>query len=56
MGDVVRQGRAYTLGVLHQLLGMSEAQWQDQGLAMPQKDISASLFLVASCLGGNAWI
>ena len=52
IGDVVDQDKAYTLAVVHKLLGMFEAEWGDLGLDMPEASISACMFLLVTCLGG----
>ena len=52
MGDIVRQDRAYTIGVLLKMLGMFEAEYQDLGDDMPLQSIKACMFLLLTCLGG----
>ena len=52
MGDIVQQDRAYSLEVVHKLLGMFENEYTDFGDAMPYAHISACMFLLVTCLGG----
>jgi len=52
MGDIVRQDRAYTIGVLLKMLDMFEQEYQDLGEAMPLQSIQACMFLLLTCLGG----
>ena len=44
MGDIVRQDRAFTIGVLHKLLEMYESEFQDLGSAMPLFPFSHACF------------
>ena len=52
MGDIVRQDRAYTIGVLHKLLEMYEKEYQDLGPLMSDDSICSAVFLLVTCLGG----
>ena len=52
MGDVTRQDKAYTPGVLRALLGMCERDWEASGGKLALKEISAVQFLLVTCLGG----
>ena len=52
MGDVVRQDRAFTIGVLHKLLESYEREYQDTGGAMSDKSMESVMFLLLTCLGG----
>lgn len=52
IGDVTTQDRAYTAGVLAELLKMYEEEWHESSENMPLKDISAAMFLLVTCLGG----
>ena len=52
MGDVTRQDRAYTIGVLHKLLQLYEDEYQDSGGDMESESIHAVMFLLLTCLGG----
>ena len=52
MGDIVKQDRAYTIGVLLKLLSMFEAEYQSLGRNMPMASICACMFLLLTCLGG----
>ena len=52
MGDIVRQGRAYTMPVLHKLLHMYEMEYQERGVDMTLDSICSCMFLLVSCLGG----
>ena len=52
MGDVVRQDRAYTLPIVHKLLAMYEAEYDDDTSAMTHESYCSCMFLLCSCLGG----
>ena len=52
MGDIVQQDRAYTLPVLHALLAMYEAQYQEAGNLIPLNALCSCMFLLLTCLGG----
>jgi hypothetical protein len=52
MGDIVHQDRAYTLEVVHAVIEMFEAQFQEQGFEMPVRDFEAAMFFIATCTGG----
>ena len=52
MGDTVRQDRAYTIAVLHALLAMYEAEYQELGDSMPFNSLCSCMFLLVTCLGG----
>ena len=52
MGDVVKQDRAYTIGVVHKLLDMFDKEYQDFRDDMPLHSICSCMFLLLSCLGG----
>ena len=52
IGDLVRQDRAYTIGVLLKLLDMYEAEYQDLENEMSPESMDACLFLLLTCLGG----
>ena len=51
MGDVVDQDRAYTTEILHALLNMYEAEWEEKGVDMPLHTVCAVIFLLVPCLG-----
>ena len=52
MGDVVKQDRAFTIGVLHKLLESYEKEYQDYGLSMSDTSMQAVMFLLLTSLGG----
>lgn len=52
MGDIVRQDRAYSIGVLLKLLAMYEVEWQESQFDMSRESIHAVMFLLVTCLGG----
>ncbi len=52
MGDIVTQDRAFTIAVLHKLLSMYEAEYQDLGDLMSLESIQSVMFLLLTCLGG----
>lgn len=52
MGDIVHQDRAYTLEIVHAIVGMFEEQFQEQGFYMPVRDMEAAIFFIAACMGG----
>lgn len=52
MGDIVSQDRAYTLQIIHALLQMYEAEWNDPEKEMPLKTLCSCMFLLVSSLGG----
>jgi hypothetical protein len=47
-GDIVYQDSAYTLEIVHAIIGMFEKQFQEQGFEMPVRDFEAAMFLVAT--------
>jgi hypothetical protein len=51
-GDIVHQDRAYTLEVVHAIIGMFEKQFQEEGFEMPVRDFEAAMFFIATCTGG----
>ena len=51
MGDVIRQDRAYTIGMLHKLLQMYEQEYQDARGEMDDESMHAVMFLLLTCLG-----
>ena len=52
MGDIVKQDRAYTIGVVLRLLDMYEAEYQELGDKMPMNLLCSCMFLLLTCLGG----
>ena len=52
MGDIVKQDRAYTIEVVHAVIGFFEEQFQSEGYTMPVRDFEAALFFIISCMGG----
>ncbi len=52
MGDIVRQDRAYSIGVLLKLLSMYEAEYQDFCDDIPMVSMQAVMFFLLTCLGG----
>ena len=52
MGDVVKQDRAFTMPVLHRLLSMYEAEYEDEGVEMSHESLCSCMFLLCLCLGG----
>lgn len=51
-GVQVRQDKAYTLEVLHELLRRFESEWYDMEGEVTMHWISGVMFLLTSCLGG----
>ena len=52
MGDIVRQDRAYTIGLVNKILSIFEVEYHDKGDSMLLKLISICMFFLVSCLGG----
>lgn len=52
MGDVVSQDRAYTIKIVHAIIGLYKSQFQAEGYQMPVHDMEAAMFFIATCLGG----
>ena len=51
-GDIVRQDRAYTLEVLHALIAMYQAEYEELRDTMSLNSISSCMFILLTCLGG----
>ena len=49
-GDVVKQGRAFTLEVLHASLAMYEAEYEELDAAVPLNMICSCMVLWLTCL------
>ena len=52
MGDIVKQDRAYTIGIVLKLLSMYEVEYQETGAHMQLHSIYSCMFLLLTCLGG----
>ena len=48
MGDIVKEDRAYTLEIVHAVIGLFEEQFHEEGYAMPVRDFEAAIFFIIS--------
>ena len=51
-GDIVRQDRAYALEVLHALIAMYQAEYDELRATMSLNSIFSCMFTLLTCLGG----
>jgi len=52
MGDIITQDCAYTINVILSMVKLVEDEFQLSGFVMPVRDMEATMFFIASCLGG----